>query len=58
MTIEVALFDELARPDTFQELVFREHVPVVFDECQEDGKLLRPERNGLTVTQQDVFCRV
>ncbi|MDQ3667039.1 MAG: transcriptional regulator [Acidobacteriota bacterium] len=56
--IEVALFDELARPDPFQQLVFREHVPVVIHERHEDGEILRPQRDGLAVTKQDVLCRV
>ena len=58
MPVEVALFDELARPYAFQQLVFREYVSVVFHKLDEDGELLRPQRNGLTVAQQDVLYRV
>ena len=59
---QVALFDELARPESLHQLVFAEHptvlIPAVFDQRQQGLERLRLERYELSRPVKQALPRV
>lgn len=55
---QVGLFYKTVRPDFPHEFVFCYKLPVSFNQCHEDVKRFRSERDGFSCTQQRVIRRI